>query len=215
MQLKKARARPPRAAALSAQPPPPHARVPPPFPPSPNAALTRDSRHKRRATGGKRHPHQKKRKFEIARPPAMTKLGPKRIHEVRGRGGNTKRRAIRLEMGNFSWGSEKVTKQSKVIDVLYNASNNELVRTKTLVKGAVVQIDGGPFVTWHKNFYHQAIKKGEKGGAPLKESFVPEGVSKGKDGKTVSAERKAAERQKTREVSLGGPPPPPPPLSPF
>jgi small subunit ribosomal protein S8e len=36
----------------------------------------------------------------------MTKLGAKRIHLVRGRGGNTKYRALRLETGNFSWGSE-------------------------------------------------------------------------------------------------------------
>lgn len=69
-------------------------------------AITRSSLHKRRATGGKRHPHQKKRKFLSGRPPAMTKLGDKRIHLVRGRGNNTKFRALRLETGNFSWGSE-------------------------------------------------------------------------------------------------------------
>lgn len=71
------------------------------------AGITRDSRHKRRATGGRRHPHQKKRKFETGRPAAMTKLGgPKRIHLVRCRGGSLKHRALRLDSGNFSWGSE-------------------------------------------------------------------------------------------------------------
>ena len=68
-------------------------------------AITRSSLHKRRATGGRRHPHQKKRKFSSGRPPASTKMGPKRIHQVRGRGGNLKFRALRLETGNFSWGS--------------------------------------------------------------------------------------------------------------
>lgn len=33
-------------------------------------------------------------------------LGPKRIHTVRVRGGNKKYRALRLDVGNFSWGSE-------------------------------------------------------------------------------------------------------------
>jgi len=33
-------------------------------------------------------------------------LGPKRIHTVRTRGGNKKFRALRLDQGNFSWGSE-------------------------------------------------------------------------------------------------------------
>lgn len=33
-------------------------------------------------------------------------LGSQRIHWVRSRGGNTKYRALRLDTGNFSWGSE-------------------------------------------------------------------------------------------------------------
>ncbi len=42
----------------------------------------------------------------MGRPAALTKLGPKRIHGVRVRGGHIKFRALRLESGNFSWGSE-------------------------------------------------------------------------------------------------------------
>ena len=41
----------------------------------------------------------------------MTKMGAKRIHLVRGRGGNLKYRALRLETGNFSWGSEGVLRE--------------------------------------------------------------------------------------------------------
>ena len=127
--------------------------------------ISRDHQHKRRATGGKRKPIRKKRKFELGRPPANTKvrnqwlwptcsstlnddplqhhlsteknaelylnlnierefeplwnfwtinllnwlslqLGAQRIHTVRVRGGNKKYRALRLDQGNFSWGSE-------------------------------------------------------------------------------------------------------------
>ena len=49
---------------------------------------------------------RKKRKFELGRPPANTKLGAKSVHLVRTMGGNTKYRAMRLDQGNFSWGSE-------------------------------------------------------------------------------------------------------------
>ncbi|KAJ9594285.1 hypothetical protein L9F63_014290 [Diploptera punctata] len=100
--------------------------------------ISRDHWHKRRATGGKRKPIRKKRKFELGRPAANTKLGAKRIHTVRTRGGNKKFRALRLDQGNFSWGSECCTRKTRIIDVVYNASNNELVRTKTLVKNAIV-----------------------------------------------------------------------------
>lgn len=41
-----------------------------------------------------------------------------------------------------------VTRKARVIDVVYNASNNELVRTKTLVKNCIVQIDSTPFRQW-------------------------------------------------------------------
>jgi small subunit ribosomal protein S8e len=68
--------------------------------------ITRFRDHKRRATGAKRHPWRKKRNFCKGRQPAMTKLGGHRIHLVRGRGGNMKQRALRLESGNFSWGTE-------------------------------------------------------------------------------------------------------------
>ena len=40
--------------------------------------------------------YRKKRKFELARPAAMTKLAPQRIHTLRTRGGNKKYRALRL-----------------------------------------------------------------------------------------------------------------------
>jgi small subunit ribosomal protein S8e len=49
----------------------------------------------------------------------MTKLdSSKRIHEVRTRGGNTKYRAIRLDTGNFAWGSEHVTRKTRLIQVV-------------------------------------------------------------------------------------------------
>ena len=91
--------------------------------------ISRDHWHKRRATGGKRAPIRMKRKFELGRPAAMTKLGPQRIHPVRCRGGNKKYRALRLDQGNFSWGSEAITRKTRIIDVVYNAANNELVST--------------------------------------------------------------------------------------
>jgi small subunit ribosomal protein S8e len=104
--------------------------------------------------------HQKKRKFEMARQPASTKLGPKQLQTVRGRGGNHKYRALRLDFGNFVWASETFSAKTKILDVVYNATNNELVRTKTLVKNSIVQVDATPF----KKFYseHYDVELGKK-----------------------------------------------------
>ena len=85
---------------------------------SSNIGISRSSRHKRSASGAQRAHYRKKRKFELGRQPANTKLGPKRIHTVRVRGGNLKYRALRLESGNFAWGSEHVTKKTRIIGVV-------------------------------------------------------------------------------------------------
>lgn len=125
--------------------------------------ITRDSRHKRAASGARRAHYRKKRKFELGRQPAMTKLdSSKRIHEVRTRGGNVKYRALRLDSGNFAWGSESVTRKTRLIQVRYNATNNELLRTQTLVKGAVVDIDATPFRQWYESHYAQPASRGAK-----------------------------------------------------
>merc|ERR1712007_164383 len=82
---------------------------------------------------------------------------------VRARGGNLKFRALRLDQGNFSWGSEGLSRKTRILDVVYNSSNNELVRTKTLVKNAIIQVDAHPFMQWYEN--HYGVKLGQKKGA--------------------------------------------------
>merc|ERR1711863_85442 len=156
--------------------------------------ISRDHWHKRRATGGKRAPIRMKRKFELGRPAAMTKLGPQRIHPVRCRGGNKKFRALRLEQGNFAWGSEAITRKTRIIDTVYNASNNELVRTKTLVKNAIISIDATPFRQWYEA--HYALPIGRKKGVKLTEA--DEALFNKKRSKKT--QKKYDDRRKTAKV---------------
>ena len=78
-----------------------------PCTPMRRAGISRDSLHKRRATGGRKKAWRKKKKYELGRQPANTKLSSNvAVRTVRTRGGNTKFRALRLDHGNYSWGSE-------------------------------------------------------------------------------------------------------------
>lgn len=124
-----------------------------------NMGISRDSRHKRAATGAKRAHYRKKRKFELGRQAANTKIGSKKIHTIRVRGGNVKFRALRLEAGNFSWGTQATTSKARIVRVVYNASNNELVRTNTLVKGCIVEIDAVPFRQWYERHFALPLSK--------------------------------------------------------
>ncbi|CAF1014261.1 unnamed protein product [Rotaria sordida] len=159
--------------------------------------ISRDHWHKRRKTGGKRPQPHKKRKFELGRPAALTKLGAKRIHTVRTRGGNKKYRALRLDIGNFSWGSEGIAKKTRVIDVMYHPSNNELVRTKTLTRSTIVQIDAVPFRQWYESYY--ALPLGRKKGVKLTEA--EEGVLNRK--RSGRSEKKIAVKQRRAKVEQG------------
>lgn len=124
----------------------------------------------------------------------MTKMGSKRIHTVRTRGGHTKHRALRLDTGNFSWGSEAITRKTRLIDVVYNASNNELVRTKTLVKNAIVQVDATPFRQWWEAHYGQPLQKKSASGKKEDVQAVET------EGKSNHVQRKLAARQSLAHV---------------
>merc|ERR1711997_511842 len=89
-----------------------------------------------------------------------------------------KYRAMRLDHGTFSWGSESISRKCRIIDVNYNASDNDLVRTKKLVKNAIISVEAAPFATWNKSYYGVAI--GKKNG--------------------VEAAKKRRRRQKGREL---------------
>ncbi|GAV70772.1 LOW QUALITY PROTEIN: FKBP_C domain-containing protein/Ribosomal_S8e domain-containing protein/TPR_2 domain-containing protein/TPR_11 domain-containing protein [Cephalotus follicularis] len=164
--------------------------------------ISRDSMHKRRATGGKKKAWRKKRKYELGRQPANTKLSSnKTVRRIRVRGGNVKWRALRLDTGNYSWGSEAVTRKTRILDVVYNASNNELVRTQTLVKSAIVQVDAAPFKQWY--LQHYGVDIGRKKKAAAKKETTEEGEAPTEETKKSShVLRKLVKRQKDRKLDL-------------
>lgn len=174
--------------------------------------ISRDSKHKRRATGGKRKIHRKKRKYELGRPAAMTRLGTKRIHLVRCRGGMIKHRALKLDHGNFSWASEAISKKTRILVVVYNASNNELVRTNTLVKNSIIQIDATPFRQFYEQRYGntlgkvKAVKPAAAGssGADPAAAAQPKAEAKTQNKDSKPEAKKAAGADKKTEKKAAG-----------
>lgn len=68
---------------------------------------------------------------------------------------------------------QAVTRKVRILDVNYNASNNELVRTQTLVKNAIVQVDATPFKQWYQKHYNVELgaKKDQPDVAPKPEEI--------------------------------------------
>ncbi|KAF7145932.1 hypothetical protein RHSIM_Rhsim04G0015500 [Rhododendron simsii] len=171
-----------------------------------SVGISRDSMHKRRATGGKKKAWRKKRKYELGRQPANTKLckdtkTQKTVRRIRVRGGNVKWRALRLDTGNYSWGSEAVTRKTRILDVVYNASNNELVRTQSLVKSAIVQVDAAPFKQWYLQHYGVEIGRKKKTSASAKKEGEEGDAAPTEEAKKSNhVLRKVEKRQQDRKI---------------
>eukprot|EP01133_Synstelium_polycarpum_P007249 gene7249-8427_t len=156
--------------------------------------ISRDSLHKHRHTGAARKPNYKKRKYEMGRQAAKTQIGEKRVRSLRVRGGHLKFRALRLDTGNFSWSSEKVTRKCRIVNVVYNATSNDLVRTNTLVKGSIIQVDCTPFKQWYDQHYGMSLGK-KRTNKKETESAAVEVVKK-----SASLLAKIAKRVKSRSL---------------
>lgn len=168
--------------------------------------IVRSRLHKRKITGGKVKIHRKRMKAELGRLPANTKLGARRVSPVRARGGNFKLRGLRLDTGNFAWSTFAIAQRARILDVVYNATSNELVRTKTLVKNAIVSVDAAPFKLWYAKHYgiDLDVRKAKKGGKDDKKKSTKKSSAHAAkfDVKKASAslKRKWAFRQKSLKI---------------
>uniref|UniRef100_A0A4W5LRV2 Ribosomal protein S8a n=1 Tax=Hucho hucho TaxID=62062 RepID=A0A4W5LRV2_9TELE len=91
--------------------------------------------------------------------------------------------------------SSGCTRKTRIIDVVYNASNNELVRTKTLVKNCIVLVDSMPYRQWYEA--HFATPLGRKKGAKL----TPEEEEVINKKRSKKIQKKFDERKKNCKIS--------------
>ncbi|MGN0093414.1 MAG: 30S ribosomal protein S8e [Methanobrevibacter sp.] len=97
----------------------------------------------RSPSGGRLRSNRGKRKSELGRASAETKLAGKRLRKIRTRGGNEK---LRLDGGNKINVMDPKTNKAEVLDILdvvENNANPNYVRRNIITKGAVVETAKG------------------------------------------------------------------------
>ena len=99
----------------------------------------------RKVTGGRIRPHvKKKRKRELGREFVKTRFSEKEKRKVvKTKGGGIKIKLTEASFVNVFIPSKKQTKKVKILDVLENPANPQLVRSKIITKGAIVQTELG------------------------------------------------------------------------
>ncbi len=98
----------------------------------------------RKPSGGKYHKFRDKRKREMGREPAHTKVSDKiKVKKVRTMGGNYKLRALALNYANVL--DPKTGKYQKVAikDVIENKASRHFARMKIITKGAIIETEIG------------------------------------------------------------------------
>ena len=100
-------------------------------------------RSRRKYTGGRYHPHRKKRGHEAGRSAAETTLGGTRAKKIRTRGNNQKIRLLRCEFANVADPKSGTTRKARIITVKNNPANPFFARRNITTKGAVIETDIG------------------------------------------------------------------------
>merc|ERR1711971_656470 len=139
-------------------------------------------------------PHQEEEEVRVGPPRCDDQTGSPEDSHPQDQGWQQEVQGTQAGHWQLAWASEATARKTRIIDVVYNACNNELVRTKTLVKNAIVVIDAAPFRQWYESHYAQPLAR--KKGAKLTDA--EEAVLNRKMSKKTG--RKYAERQKTSEV---------------
>jgi small subunit ribosomal protein S8e len=97
------------------------------------------SSHKRKPTGGRKRSHRKKRKFEKGTFPAETTLGPKKLKQHRGRGGNIKTKALNEKQVSVTDPKTGKTENTEILRVVNNPANVDYDRRGVITKGTIIE----------------------------------------------------------------------------
>lgn len=100
-------------------------------------------RARAKISGGKLRTNRHKKRFELGNEPSLTVLGNTKRKQVRGMGGNTKAVLLSGNEINVTIPKDKVTKKTKILNVLENIADPHFAQRNVITKGAIVVTELG------------------------------------------------------------------------
>ena len=97
----------------------------------------------RSPSGARNVANRGKRKSELGRDPAETRVDEKRLRKIRTRGGNEKLRLASANKINLTDAKSGKTQITDILGVIENNANPNYVRRNIITKGAVVETPEG------------------------------------------------------------------------
>lgn len=97
----------------------------------------------RSPSGARNKANRGKRKSQLGREPAETRVDEKRLRKIRTRGGNEKLRLATTNKINVTNPEDNKTQVLDIIGVIENTANPNYVRRNIITKGAIVETSEG------------------------------------------------------------------------
>jgi small subunit ribosomal protein S8e len=101
------------------------------------------SRPNKKQTGSRYKDYRKKKKHEMGRLAALTKLSERKLMIIRTLGGNKKMRLLRSQIANVLDKKTNNFTKAKITNILENPANRHFVRRNIITKGTIIQTDAG------------------------------------------------------------------------
>ena len=101
------------------------------------------ARPRRKQTGARYKDYRKKKHYEMGGEPSFTKLGKKRVHSARIRGGHLKFRMLSSDTANLYDPKSKTFKQAKIKTITDNPANRHFIRRNIMTRGSVIDTELG------------------------------------------------------------------------
>lgn len=100
-------------------------------------------RSKRKPTGGRLKKSRGKRKYELGREAAETRIGERKMRIIRTMGGNRKFRLVTDTHINVVDPDTNKVEVAEILNVVENKANPHFVRRNIITKGAIVETGKG------------------------------------------------------------------------
>ncbi|MDO8869825.1 MAG: 30S ribosomal protein S8e [Methanobacteriaceae archaeon] len=97
----------------------------------------------KKPSGGRAKMNRGKKKCELGREAAETKIGDRKIRRIRTQGGNEKIRLSNDSKINVMNPSTKKSETAEILNVVENLANPNFVRRNIITKGALVETSAG------------------------------------------------------------------------
>jgi len=100
-------------------------------------------RSNRKLTGGRYKRIKKKRLYELARNPTLTKLDKKRVSTLRVKGGHKKQILFSCDIANIYDKKTKKYQVAKIKNILESSANRHFVKRNIMTKGTIIDTELG------------------------------------------------------------------------